>query len=392
MDDKSMTRFEARTGGEGTVSDRIGAAVLGLGVGRMHAQAYDQLETTDLAAVCDANEERLAPVAEQYGCRAYTDLDELLADKNVQLISVATPHKSHAALAIRCMRAGKHVIVEKPMTVDLAEANEMIAVSRETGMTLATVFQRRYWAAALKTKATIDAGTIGAPVLGIAQISFPRSKVYYDRDAWRGSWEHEGGGVLTNQGIHTVDMFQWFMGGDPVEVVGRWANLTHPYIDVEDTAAAVLRFKSGALGILSGTTSARWSHSSIVVHGSLGHSVGVMEEPEGSVAYNHVWNVPGEEGTVAESLASHVERGEYMFRTDNSPSGLGGTWTTAYQFKEPGVPNYHARQIADLVDSIRAGRRPLVDGYEGRKATAILSAIYESERTKQPVQLNLSEP
>src|SRR5262249_53112871 len=163
---------------------------------------------TELVAVCDANEERLGPVAEQYGCRAYTSLDDLLADKNVELISGATPHKNHAALANQCMRAGQHVIGAKPMTVDPAEAGQRTAASRETGRTLATVFQRRYWAAALKAKATIDAGQIGRPVLGIAQVSFYRTKAYYDRDAWRGSWEHEGGGVLTNQGIHTVDMFQ----------------------------------------------------------------------------------------------------------------------------------------------------------------------------------------
>jgi len=345
-------------------------------------------------AVCDAQQERLDPIAEQYGCRAYTDLNDLLADKNVQLISVATPHKSHAALAIRCMRAGKHVIVEKPLTVDLDEADQMLAVSRETGMTLGTVFQRRYWPAALKAKAAIDAGQIGTPILGIAQVSFPRTKAYYDRDAWRGSWEHEGGGVLTNQGIHTVDMFQWLMGGEPEEVVGGWSNLTHPYIDVEDTAAAMIRFKGGVLGILSGTTSARWSHMSIIIHGSQGHSVGVMEEPEGAIGYNHVWNIPGEQGTVERSLAEHVERGEYMFRTDNSTVGVGGptsNWTTAYQFKQPGEPNYHARQIADLVDSIRSGRRPMVDGFEGKKSVAILQAIYESERTRQPVRLNLGE-
>ena len=375
------------------MSERVGAAVLGLGVGRMHAQAFHQLDTTDLVAVCDSQEARLEPAAEQYGCRAYTDLDDLLADKNVELISVATPHKSHAALAIRCMRAGKHVIVEKPMTVDLDEADQMIAASRETGRTLGSVFQRRYWPAALKAKATIDEGKIGRPLLGIAQVSFPRSKSYYDRDPWRGSWEHEGGGVLTNQGIHTIDMFQWFMGGDPVEVIGRWANLAHPYVDIEDTAAAVIRFGSGALGVLSGTTSASWSHMSIVIHGAKGHSIGVMEEPEGAIGYNHVWNVPGEEGTVERSLAEHVERGEYMFRIDNRPdSGLAGTWTTAYQYKQPGEPNYHARQIADLVESIRTGRKPLVDGYEGKKSVAILQAVYESNRTGQPVALSGLSP
>ena len=377
------------------MSDRIGAAVLGLGVGRMHAQAFDQLDTADLVAVCDSQEERLEPIAEQYGCRAYTSLDDLLADANVELVSVATPHKSHAALAIRCMRAGKHVIVEKPMTVDLAEADHMIATARETGRTLGTVFQRRYWPAALKAKAAIDAGRIGAPILGVAQVSFYRTQAYYERDAWRGSWEGEGGGVLTNQGIHTIDMFQWLMGGEPEEVVGRWSNLTHPYIDVEDTAAALIRFRGGALGVLTGTTSARWSHNSMVVHGSQGHSVGVMEEPEGSVGYNHVWTIPGEEGTVERSLAEHVERGEYMFRTDTSAVGVGGPtscWTTDYRFKQPGEPNYHARQIADLVESIRTGRRPMVDGYEGKKSVAILQAVYESNRTGQPVRLEGLSP
>jgi predicted dehydrogenase len=353
----------------------------------MHAQAFHQLDSAELVAVCDSQQERLDPVAEEYGCRAYTDLDDLLADKNVQLISVATPHKSHAALAIRCMQAGKHVIVEKPLTVDLAEADAMIAAAHANGVQLGSVFQRRYWPAALKAKGAIDDGKIGAPLLGIAQVSFPRSKTYYDRDPWRGSWEHEGGGVLTNQGIHTIDMFQWFMGGDPIEVTGRWANLTHPYIDVEDTAAAVIRFASGALGVLAGTTSARWSHMSIIIHGTSGNSVGVMEEPEGAIGYNHVWNVPGEEGTVAASLAEHVERGEYMFRIDNRPTGLGGNWTTPYEYKVPGEPNYHARQIADLVESIRTGRRPMIDGYEGKKSVAILQAIYESNRTGQPIKL-----
>lgn len=185
------------------------------------------------------------------------------------------------------------------------------------------------------------------------------------------------------------------MGGEPEEVVGRWANLTHPYIDVEDTAAALIHFKGGALGVLTGTTSARWSHNSMVVHGSLGSSVGVMEQPEGSIGYNHVWTIPGEEATVERSLAEHVERGEYMFRTDNSPHLSGGQpiyWETAYQFKQPGEPNYHARQIADLVESIRTGRRPLVDGYEGKKSVAILQAVYESERTRQPVRLEGLSP
>ena len=178
----------------------------------MHAQAYLQLDTAELVAVCDAKRSGSTRSPSSTAAAPTPVLDDLLADKNVQLISVATPHKSHAALAIRCMRAGKHVIVEKPLTVELAEADQMIAVSRETGMTLGSVFQRRYWPAALKTKADHRRrqDRQAAPRDRAGQLSALQS-LLRSRSLAR-SWEHEGGGVLTNQGIHTIDMFQWFMG------------------------------------------------------------------------------------------------------------------------------------------------------------------------------------
>jgi UDP-N-acetyl-2-amino-2-deoxyglucuronate dehydrogenase len=371
----------------------IGAAVIGLGVGRSHAEAYDQLAETELVAVCDTQEARLRPVAEQYRCRAYGSVDELLADRDVELVSVATPHPSHAELAIRALRAGKHVLVEKPMTIDLAEADRMVAAARETGRTLATVFQRRWWPAAMNVRRAIDEGQIGTPVLGRCTLSWWRTRAYYERDAWRGRWDTEGGGVLVNQGIHAIDMFQWLMGGEAEEVVGRWSNQTHPFIEVEDTAAAIIRFRGGALGVLSATTSARLSQNAIVIDGSKGHTVGVIEEPEGAVGYNHVWTIPGQEAVPARSLADHVARGEYIYRSGryvdaDIPADQDQCWPTDYQFKLAARPNYHARQIQDLVEAIHTGRRPTVDAVEGRKSVAILLAIYESSRTGQPVRVD----
>jgi predicted dehydrogenase len=371
----------------------MGAAVIGLGVGRSHAEAYDQLPETDLVAVCDIQEARLRPVAEQYRCRAYGSVDDLLADRDVELVSVATPHPSHAELTIRALRAGKHVLVEKPMTIDLAEADRMLAAARETGRTLATVFQRRWWPAAMDVRRAIDEGLIGAPILGRCSLSWWRTRAYYERDAWRGRWDTEGGGVMTNQGIHAIDMFQWLMGGEAEEVVGRWSNQTHPFIEVEDSAAAIIRFRGGALGVLSATTSARLSQNSIVIDGSKGHSVGVIEEPEGAVGYNHVWTIPGQEDVPTRSLADHLARGEYIYRSGryvngDIPADQDQCWPTDYQFRQPARPNYHARQIKELVEAIRAGRRPLVDAVEGRKSVAILLAIYESNRTGQPVRVD----
>jgi UDP-N-acetyl-2-amino-2-deoxyglucuronate dehydrogenase len=368
----------------------LGAAVIGLGVGRQHVRAFAMLPETRLVAVCDANTERLAPVAAAHGVRGVTDPAALFADPEVQIISIATPHPSHAALAIAAARAGKHVIVEKPMTVDLAEADAMVAAAKEAGVTLGVIFQRRWWPAALRLRAAIDAGKIGRPVLGQCALSWWRTQAYYDRDAWRGRWDTEGGGVLTNQGIHAIDMFQWLMGDDVVEVFGRWANLTHPSIEVEDNAAVVLRFKSGALGVISATTSSRLSHTRITIHGSNGASVGVIEEPEGAVGYNDVWTIPGEEHLAAESLAAHVASGDYIYHgLDQEPPHV---WPTAYRYGQEADPPYHARQLQEFAQAIQAGRAPLVTGEEGRKSLEILLAVYESARTGQPVALPLPRP
>lgn len=366
----------------------LGAAVIGLGVGRSHVRAYATLAETRLVAVCDSVAERAASVAAQYaGVRALTDPAAVFADPAIQIVSIATPHPSHAALAMAGLRAGKHVIVEKPMTVDLAEADAMIATARETGRTLGVIFQRRWWPAAQRVRAAIDAGEIGQPILGQCALSWWRTKAYYDRDAWRGRWDTEGGGVLTNQGIHALDMFQWFMG-EVDEVFGRWANLTHPFIEVEDNAAVVLRFTSGALGVITATTSARLSHTRFTIHGSNGSSIGVIEEPEGAVGYNDVWTIPGQEQVVAESLAAHVATGDYIYHgLDQQPPH---TWPTAYRYQQEAEPAYHTRQLQEFAQAIQAGRPPLVTGEEGRKSLEILLAIYESQRTGRAIRLPLA--
>ena len=366
---------------------KLGAAVIGLGVGQSHASAYAALEETRLVAVCDMNEERGRAAGERHDARVYTDPEQVFADPEIQLVSIATPHPSHADLAIRAARAGKHVIVEKPMTVDLREADAMIEEAHKQGVTLAVIFQRRWWPAAQRLRAALDSGAIGMPVIGQCHLSWFRTREYYARDPWRGRWDTEGGGVLTNQGIHAIDMFQWFMG-DVEEVFGWHANLTHPYIEVEDTAAVALRFRSGALGVLSATTSSRLSHTRITIHGANGASVGVIEEPEGAVGYNDVWTVPGEEGVVAESRAAHEATGDYIYRADQVSQPL--YWPTAYQYRQEAQPSFHARQLQDFALAAREGRQPLVTGEEGRKAVEILLAVYEATRTGEPVRLPMA--
>lgn len=361
---------------------------MGLGVGRTHAKAYAELPESTLVALCDNNVERLRAANEPYSVATYTDVAQLLRDDRVQVVSVATPHPSHAAIAIAAMESGRHVIVEKPMTVDLREADAMIACARRNGRTLGVIFQRRFWPASLRVKQAIEAGKIGQPVSCECELSWWRTETYYKRDPWRGRWDTEGGGVLCNQGIHALDMLLWYMG-DVDTVWGRWANLSHPYIEVEDNGVAALAFRSGALGVIRMSTSSYYSRTRITIHGSNGASVGVIEEPEGAVGYNDVWTVPGEEHIREESLREHVQKGEYIYRApvwDQPP-----TWHTGYQYKKPAIPTYHAVQLQDFLRAILEKREPLVNGEQGRKSVELMLAIYQSGRTGQSVRLPLGQ-
>jgi predicted dehydrogenase len=365
----------------------LGTAVIGLGVGREHVRAYAELPESRLVAVCDQNPDRLRSVGAEFGATTYASVEQFLRDERVEVISVATPHPSHAELAIAALETGRHVIVEKPMAVDLIQADRMIATARRVGRTLGVIFQRRFWPAARRVRQTIESGKIGTPVSGGGELSWFRTREYYARDPWRGRWDTEGGGVLCNQGIHALDLFQWYLGN--VDTVwARWANLTHPYIEVDDNAVAAVVCKSGALGVIRMTTSARVSRARVTVHGSSGASVSVLEEPEGAVGYNDLWTVPGEEDVYPTSLREHVAKGEYMYRglqAEGPPS-----WSTGYAYRQPANPSYHAVQLEDFLQAIQHGREPLVTGEEGRKSLELMLAIYESSRTGQAIRLPLA--
>ncbi len=366
---------------------RLGTAVVGLGVGRAHAEAYASLPESTLVALCDQNPERLRAANEHYGVSAYSDVADLLHDERVEVVSVATPHPSHAAIAIAAMESGRHVIVEKPMTVDLREADRMVECARRTGRTLGVIFQRRFWPASWRVKRAIASGKLGSPVSAECELTWWRTEEYYARDPWRGRWDTEGGGVLCNQGIHALDMLQWFMG-DIDTVWAHWANLSHPYIEVEDNAVAAVVFKSGALGVIRMSTSSRYSRTRVAVHGANGASVSVIEEPEGAVGYNDLWTILSEEHIRDESLREHLDMGDYIYRapTWDSPP----TWYTGYRYKAPADPSYHAVQLQDFLQAILEGREPVVNGEEGRKSLELMMALYRSGRTGEAVQLPLA--
>src|SRR5579885_1886337 len=237
------------------MTEKLRFAIVGCGViGPLHAQALASLPDAELVAVADHTTERAQRLAAQYGARAYTDMDEMLASEQLDVVTICTPSGLHGEHACRAMRAGRHVIVEKPREIRQEAIDEMLRVQQEQGVKLAVISQHRFDPAVRQVRGLIDDGAFGRLVLGHAQIPWWRSQAYYDSGDWRGTWRLDGGGILMNQSIHQIDLLQWMMG--PVKSIAAYTDTLVHRMETEDVAVAVLRFANGALGTISGTTGA----------------------------------------------------------------------------------------------------------------------------------------
>jgi UDP-N-acetyl-2-amino-2-deoxyglucuronate dehydrogenase len=353
---------------------KLRTALIGCGkVGRIHAKALRDLLESNFVAVCDASPERAGSFAREFGVAGFTDVGDMIRSARVEAVTIATPHPLHAEPTIRCCEAGVHVLVEKPLAATLADCDAMIAAAKKTGVTLGVISQRRFLEPVQRMRQAIDAGKIGRPILGVFQMYSWRDEAYYRSDPWRGKWDSEGGGVLINQSPHMLDLLQWFMG--PIaEITGCWSNLSHPYIEVEDTALAMIRFLNGGLGsIVASLCQKPGIYTKVDIHGSNGASVGV-ETDRGATfiagisgiaepPLNDIWTIPGEEHLLAQF--QEVDRATFA--------------------KIDAVQHYHALQIRDFLRAIPEGRKPAVTAEEGRIVVEMFTAVYRSSATKEPV-------
>jgi UDP-N-acetyl-2-amino-2-deoxyglucuronate dehydrogenase len=355
----------------------LGYAIVGCGViAPWHASSLrDHVRGARLVACCDEVPERARAFADKYGIpRVYTALDDLLADPAVDALSICTPSGLHGEMVIAAARAGKHALTEKPIEITLPRIDAMVAAAREHRIKLAVIFQRRTSPLWRKVRETVQAGKLGRMVLGDAYLKYYRSQEYYDSGAWRGTWALDGGGALMNQGVHLVDQLQWIMG--PVESLFSYADHLARHIEVEDTTVAALRYRSGALGTLQGTTSvigsAEW--------GAAGGDVTVSKWG----GMDHRLEFHGDRGTImidGERIVRWVVPGEP--EPDFADSGLGSAGSDPRAIGMRG----HIIQIQDFVDAIREDRAPMVTGEDARAAVEIILAVYESARTGRPVAL-----
>ncbi len=357
---------------------KIKTAIIGCGkVSHLHAAALQQGKNTELTAIYSRSLGKAQEFAAKYGIMAYDDIEKMISEAGVESVVVCTPHPFHADAVIKAARSGANCLVEKPLASSLQDCDAMIQACKENKVKLGVVSQRRFYAPVQRLRKAIDEGKIGSPALGTIQMLGWRDKAYYDSDEWRGTWKMEGGGVLVNQAPHQLDIFQWVMG--PIdEVYGVWRNLNHPYIEVEDTAVAILKFKNGAIGnIVVSNSQKPGIFGKVHVHGSNGASVGVQTDGGAmfiagmsSIAeppVNDLWTVPGEETL----LDGWKKEDSDFFNSINA------------------MEYYMKLQNEDFADAILNDRQPLVSGEDGRVTVELFTAIYRSTRDNQPVKFPL---
>ncbi|ROZ98990.1 Gfo/Idh/MocA family protein [Gordonia sp. OPL2] len=344
-------------------------AIVGCGkVAGNHARALQQVPDVELLACCDTQIDRAEQFAVQYSIpHALDGISDVLA-LQPDAITVCTPHPAHESVVVAAAAAGVHVLCEKPIAVDVAAADRMIAATDEAGVLFGVVFQRRLWPAAQRIRNAIDDGRIGTPILGEVSVLLHRPTDYYASDPWRGRWETDGGGVLMTQAIHQIDLLQWFCG-TAISVSGAIRTHVHgEHIETEDSASALVTFESGATATITATTAL--SHNlgnRVTIVGASGAVGSVLEFPEGHEGVNELWTVDGETDFLpvfGSDVAAQQDIGDINSR----------------------LTPFHAVQVQDFVDAVREGRRPMVTGSDARASLEIVCAIYESARTGRPVK------
>jgi len=337
----------------------VGFAIVGCGgIGGVHAAAISSVSEARLVAVCDSRPESAARLADRYGARCYGDYTEMVRCDDVDVVNICTPSGAHLEPALAAAAAGKHVVCEKPLEVTLERADRIVAACDLARVRLAAVFPLRFAAASRLACEAIRGGRLGRLLFGEVNLRWWRSQEYYDTGGWRGTWAMDGGGALMNQTIHRVDLLQWLLG--PVRsVCASTDTLAHERIEVEDLAVGIARFENGAIGSMVASTALRPGFPArVAVYGSRG----AIELEEHSIT---TWKL--EDG-------SPEEEREVLARFH--PDGLSAS-SNPLNVSNVG----HVAQITDMVGAVREGRDPIVDGREGRRAIAVISALYQSART-----------
>ena len=334
-----------------------------VGCGRIAGRHADllgngQIDGAELAAVCDIDQERAEALGSRFDVPFFTDMDEMMRRVEPEAVSVLTPSGSHAEHTIRLSTYEKPIVVEKPMALTLAQADAMIAACDQNGCKLFVVKQNRFNVPVMKLRKALEEDRFGRLTMGSVRVRWCRRQEYYDQDAWRGTWA-EDGGVLANQASHHLDLLEWMMGDvDSVVALSRTALVE---IEAEDTAVALLKFRSGALGVIEATTATR------------------PVDLEGSIS------ILGEHGTVVIGGFAVNEMVTWKFDDETEEDA---EVRERYSVNPPDVYGFgHRAYYEHVVSCINESTPALVDGFEGRRSLELITALYESIETGSEVRL-----
>lgn len=340
-----------------------------IGCGRISPNhiAAAKANNLEFTGICDINPQNMYDKILKFELspiHTYTDYKDMLEKEKPELVAICTESGKHAAIALDCIDAGCNVIIEKPIALSLADADEIIRRGHEKGVKVCANHQNRFNKSIQKIRDAVDKGRFGKLFYGTAHIRWSRDWEYYSRANWRGTWEQDGG-ALMNQCIHNIDLLRWMMGDGIDTVVGMTDKLNHEYIEAEDLGIALIKFKNGSYGILEGTTD--------VYPKNLEETLYLF----------------GEKGTVKAGGTSVNRIEEWCFADQlDDPEGV------IRQFHEnpPNVYGFgHTPLYADVMDAIQNDREPYVNAEAGRRALELVLAVYKSAAEGRPVQLPLQE-
>lgn len=338
-----------------------------IGCGRISPNHIEAAKNNNLefVAMCDIVPEIMQEKSDRFhleAVRKYTDYRELLAKEKPELVAIATESGKHAAIALDCIAAGCHVIIEKPIALSIADADAIIEAGKKAGVVVCANHQNRFNKSVQYMRKALEAGRFGRLSHGAAHVRWSRGKGYYDQAPWRGTWAQDGG-CLMNQCIHNIDLLRWFMGDDIEEVMAYTDQLEHPYLEAEDLGMALVKFKNGSYGLIEGTTN--------VYPKNLEETLYIFGEKGTAKAAGTSDNII-EEWCFADELDDPEEVKKRF--SENPPNIYGFGHTPLY---------------ADVIEAIKTGRAPLVDAEAGKRALELVLAIYKSATEHRPVKLPL---
>ncbi|WNR43480.1 Gfo/Idh/MocA family protein [Paenibacillus roseipurpureus] len=343
----------------------VGYGIVGLGVGTAHVKAALKAEGCHAVVICDKDEKRLHDVGDTYGIPRelrFASLEEMLEKAPIDIVSVCTPSGLHLEVAEACMKAGKHILVEKPVEITLDKIDAMIDSAKAYGVKAGCIFQTRFREGNQRIKNLLMEERLGKLVTANFHVKWYRTQEYYGwNGGWRGTWALDGGGALMNQSIHTVDLMRWLLG--PIKSVFAKAGTYGHVIETEDTAVAVVTFENGAIATLIGTTCA---YPGLEVSAQIHGLKGSYYAKDGVIELLKLEGEP-----------------EVELKQAEGASDVGGGSSNPMSISLEG----HAAQVQDMITAVLTNRSPIIGIEEGREAVRIILAIYESARTGKEVFL-----